>query len=275
MEDSRTCTSAQRDIPVSVQELVYGIKAAGVGTFEKYLDRHNELIFSSEEVHEPRNYSGPSGGWTPMSCKGQVQQIKAWFKNQSLLSEDQQKKLAQGKENSPVEAPQASTIKNLPQQGKKRTSNTQRAIRRARKRKRERQIPVEKALHSELQNYKQRKDSHGKFVQYGKKSDGVQKQVGRENEIMLFKEIDLVKLVTHFEMCNKEIMAKFNDLQYIQQTLGREILQLKESQRTIIGLEGVNKDRTLSLTHICERIEYKVTFLNQPEDNSIYFITKQ
>ncbi|MBW0583558.1 hypothetical protein O181_123273 [Austropuccinia psidii MF-1] len=55
-------------------------------------------------------------GWTPMSCKGQVQQIKAWFKNQSMLSEDQKKKLAQGKENSPVEAPQASTSKNPPQQ---------------------------------------------------------------------------------------------------------------------------------------------------------------
>ncbi|MBW0569302.1 hypothetical protein O181_109017 [Austropuccinia psidii MF-1] len=33
-----------------------------------------------------------------------------------MLSEDQKKKLAQGKENSPVEAPQASTSKNPPQQ---------------------------------------------------------------------------------------------------------------------------------------------------------------
>ncbi|MBW0586502.1 hypothetical protein O181_126217 [Austropuccinia psidii MF-1] len=49
-------------------------------------------------------------GWTPMSCKGQVQQIKAWLKNQSMLSKDQ------SKENSPVEAPQAFTRKTLPQQ---------------------------------------------------------------------------------------------------------------------------------------------------------------
>ncbi|MBW0578654.1 hypothetical protein O181_118369 [Austropuccinia psidii MF-1] len=49
-----------------------------------------------------------------MSCKGPVQQIKAWLKNQSMLSEDQ-KKLAQGKDNSPVEALKASTSKNLPQ----------------------------------------------------------------------------------------------------------------------------------------------------------------
>ncbi|MBW0506616.1 hypothetical protein O181_046331 [Austropuccinia psidii MF-1] len=54
--------------------------------------------------------------WTPMSCKGQVQQIKSWLKNQSMLSDDQKKNLAQGKDNTPVEAPQASTSKNLPQQ---------------------------------------------------------------------------------------------------------------------------------------------------------------
>ncbi|MBW0581595.1 hypothetical protein O181_121310 [Austropuccinia psidii MF-1] len=54
-------------------------------------------------------------GWTPMSCKGQVQKIKSWLNNQSILSEEQKKKLAQGKENSPVEAPQASTSNNPPQ----------------------------------------------------------------------------------------------------------------------------------------------------------------
>ncbi|MBW0559758.1 hypothetical protein O181_099473 [Austropuccinia psidii MF-1] len=54
-------------------------------------------------------------GLTPISCKGQVQQIKAWLKNQSMLSEDQKKKLVQGKENIPVEAPQASTSRNPPQ----------------------------------------------------------------------------------------------------------------------------------------------------------------
>ncbi|MBW0558817.1 hypothetical protein O181_098532 [Austropuccinia psidii MF-1] len=32
-----------RDIPVSVKQLVYGSKAEGVGTSEKSLDSHNEL----------------------------------------------------------------------------------------------------------------------------------------------------------------------------------------------------------------------------------------
>ncbi|MBW0503900.1 hypothetical protein O181_043615 [Austropuccinia psidii MF-1] len=53
--------------------------------------------------------------WTPMFCKGKVQKIKAWFKNQRILSEEQKKELAQKKENFPVTAPQASTNKNVPQ----------------------------------------------------------------------------------------------------------------------------------------------------------------
>ncbi|MBW0495917.1 hypothetical protein O181_035632 [Austropuccinia psidii MF-1] len=44
-------TGNNRDIPVSVQELVYGSKTARVGTSPKSLDRHHELISSSEEVH--------------------------------------------------------------------------------------------------------------------------------------------------------------------------------------------------------------------------------
>ncbi|MBW0590873.1 hypothetical protein O181_130588 [Austropuccinia psidii MF-1] len=63
-------------------------------------------------------------GWTPLSCKGQVQQIKAWLKNQSMVSEDQKKKLAQGKENSPVEALLASPRKAPPQQVPKKTKQS-------------------------------------------------------------------------------------------------------------------------------------------------------
>ncbi|MBW0582038.1 hypothetical protein O181_121753 [Austropuccinia psidii MF-1] len=63
-------------------------------------------------------------GWKPMYCKGQVQQIKAWLKNKSMLSEDQKKKLAQVKEKIGVEAPQASTSKNPPQRVPKKPNQT-------------------------------------------------------------------------------------------------------------------------------------------------------
>ncbi|MBW0467202.1 hypothetical protein O181_006917 [Austropuccinia psidii MF-1] len=44
-----------------------------------------------------------------MSCKVQVQNIKDWMQNKSILSEDQKKELAQKKDNSSVKDPQAST----------------------------------------------------------------------------------------------------------------------------------------------------------------------
>ncbi|MBW0525171.1 hypothetical protein O181_064886 [Austropuccinia psidii MF-1] len=55
-------TGNNRNIPVSVQELVYGGKEAGEGTSAKSLDRHNELISSSEGVHGPRKDGGSSEG---------------------------------------------------------------------------------------------------------------------------------------------------------------------------------------------------------------------
>ncbi|MBW0577009.1 hypothetical protein O181_116724 [Austropuccinia psidii MF-1] len=95
MEDSRTSTSSQRlartfdnliespeaditaipvvrpesfpagnnrDITVSVQELVYASKAAGVGTSSKSFERHNELLYSSEEINGPRKDRRTSEG---------------------------------------------------------------------------------------------------------------------------------------------------------------------------------------------------------------------
>ncbi|MBW0589805.1 hypothetical protein O181_129520 [Austropuccinia psidii MF-1] len=55
-------TGNNRDIPVSVQELVYGRKAAVMGTSSKFLDKNNDLISSSEEAHGPRKDRGPSEG---------------------------------------------------------------------------------------------------------------------------------------------------------------------------------------------------------------------
>ncbi|MBW0556315.1 hypothetical protein O181_096030 [Austropuccinia psidii MF-1] len=51
-----------RDIPVSIQELVYGGKEARVGTPPKSLDRNHELISSSEKVHGARKDRGTSEG---------------------------------------------------------------------------------------------------------------------------------------------------------------------------------------------------------------------
>ncbi|MBW0520098.1 hypothetical protein O181_059813 [Austropuccinia psidii MF-1] len=114
-------------------------------------------------------------GWTPISCKGQVQQIKVWLKNQSMLSEDQKKKLAQGKDNSPVEAPQDSTSKKIAKQGQESPKEQSEG---QEKGKGKGKIKVEQALPTELQNYQEGEDSPGQCVQYSKNSDGIQKQGG-------------------------------------------------------------------------------------------------
>ncbi|MBW0531810.1 hypothetical protein O181_071525 [Austropuccinia psidii MF-1] len=109
-------TASNRDIPVSLQELVYGLKAAGVGTSAKSLDRHNELLSSSEEVHGHRKDRRIAEVLDTHVLQGTSPTDKSLVENQSMLSEDQKQKLAQGKYNSPVEAPQASTSTNPPQQ---------------------------------------------------------------------------------------------------------------------------------------------------------------
>ncbi|MBW0530533.1 hypothetical protein O181_070248 [Austropuccinia psidii MF-1] len=89
-------TGNNRDIPVSVQELAYGNKAAGVGTSARSFDRHNKLLSSSEEVNGPRKGRRTSEGLDMYVLQGTSPTDK------SMLSEDQKTKLAQGKDNSPV-----------------------------------------------------------------------------------------------------------------------------------------------------------------------------
>ncbi|MBW0520223.1 hypothetical protein O181_059938 [Austropuccinia psidii MF-1] len=56
-------TGKERDIPVSVQELVYGRKATRVGTSEKSFHRNNELLSSNEEAQGLRKDRGSSEGF--------------------------------------------------------------------------------------------------------------------------------------------------------------------------------------------------------------------
>ncbi|MBW0589219.1 hypothetical protein O181_128934 [Austropuccinia psidii MF-1] len=198
-------TGSNRDIPVLLKELVYGGRAEGVGTSAKSLDRHNELLSSSGKVHGPRKDRRTSGGWKPMSCKGQVQQIKAWLKNQSVLSEDQKKKLAQRKDNSPVEAPQGSTSKNPPQQVPNKEKQTPNSNQEGKQKAKGKAKSKWNNPYPQNCRIPKREDSHGQCVQYGKNSDGIQKQGGGKVEPIISKEVDLLKLVTHFETCNKEI----------------------------------------------------------------------
>ncbi|MBW0557396.1 hypothetical protein O181_097111, partial [Austropuccinia psidii MF-1] len=228
---------SSRDIPVSVQKLVYGSKTAQVGTSPKSLDRHHELISSSEEVHGARKDRGTSEGLdthflqrTSPTDKSLVEKPKLVIRGSEEEVGPRQGQHPSGSSPSIHQKRSASTSARQAQASPKDQSEGKS------KGKGKGKAQVEQALPSELQNSQEREDSHGQCVQYGKNSDGIQKQGRGKIEPIFPKEIDLVKLVTQFESCNKEIMTNFKTFEYIQQKLGNEILQVKETQKTIFGL---------------------------------------
>ncbi|MBW0474984.1 hypothetical protein O181_014699 [Austropuccinia psidii MF-1] len=180
MEDARTSASSQRpepfpagnirDIPVSLQERIYSSKAAEVGTYAKSWDRYNELISPSEEVHGPRKDREPYEGLDTHVFQRKTPRDKSLVENQSILSEDQKKKFSQGKENTPVKAPQATSKSAKKGQAHPKDQSEGQA-----KVKGKEKVQVEHALHTELQKSKERKYGHGQIFQYGKSSYGIKK----------------------------------------------------------------------------------------------------
>ncbi|MBW0552390.1 hypothetical protein O181_092105 [Austropuccinia psidii MF-1] len=269
-------TGSSRDKPVSVQELVYRSKTARVGTSPKSLDRHHELISSSEQVHGARKYRQTSEGLdnhvlqrTSLTDKSLVEKPKRVIRGSEEEVGPRQGQHPTGSSTRIHQQQSASTSAKQSKANPKDQSEGQA------KGKGEGKAQMEQPLPSELQNSQEREDSHGQCVQYGKNSDGIKKQGRGKTEPIFPKEIDLLKLVTQLESCNKEIMTKLKTFDYIQRKLGNEILQVKEKQKTIVGLEKVNKDNILCLTQICSRIYSKAPLLNQPDDNSISFRTRQ
>ncbi|MBW0575953.1 hypothetical protein O181_115668 [Austropuccinia psidii MF-1] len=135
-------TGSNRDIPVSVQELVYGSKTARVGTSPKSLDRHHELISSSEEVHGARKDRGTSEGLethvlqrTSPTDKSLVEKPKHVIRGSEEEVGPMQGQHPSGSSPSIHQQTSASTS------AKKIPRKPQRPIRRASKRQRERQSP--------------------------------------------------------------------------------------------------------------------------------------
>ncbi|MBW0537211.1 hypothetical protein O181_076926 [Austropuccinia psidii MF-1] len=238
-----------RDIPVSVQELVYGSKTARVGTSLMSLDRHNELISSSEEFHGSRKDRGTSEGLdthvlqrTNSTDKILVEKPEHVIRGPEEEIGPRKGKKPSGSSPSLHKQNSASTSTKQAQENPKDQPEGQE------KAKGKGKAQVEQTLPAKLQDSQQREDSHGQY---------------------------LVNLVNQIETCNKEIITKLKAFEYIQQKLGNEISQVREPQKTIIDLRKVDKYNILSLAQICARAEAKVTLLNQPDDNSISFITRE
>ncbi|MBW0517898.1 hypothetical protein O181_057613, partial [Austropuccinia psidii MF-1] len=246
-------TGNNRDIPVSVQEPAYGSKTARVETSPKSFNRHHKLISSSEEVNGARKDRRTSEGLetnvfqrTSTADKSLVEKPK-----HVIRGSEEEVGPREGKQHS-GSSPSIHKQKSASKSAKKAQENPKDQPEGKEKGKGKCKALLEQALPTSLQYSQEREDSHGQCVKYGKNSDGIQKQGRGKIEQIFSKEVDLVKL-----------------------KLGNEILKVKEPQKTMIGLENMNKYNIVSLTQICARIESKVTLLNQPDDNSISFITRQ
>ncbi|MBW0534914.1 hypothetical protein O181_074629 [Austropuccinia psidii MF-1] len=216
-------TGNNRTIPVSIQELVYGSKAAGVGTSSKSLDRHNKLISSSEEVHGPRKYRGFFEGFDTHVLQRTTPKDKTLVENPKHVFKGSEEEFGPRRGGQPS----GSSPSLLKQNPASKSANQGKATPKEQSEGKAEGKRKGKALPTELQNLQEREEIHGQCVKYGKKSDGIQKQGGGKNEPILFKEIKLLKIVNHFETFNKEILAKLDNSEYIQQTFCREILQVK------------------------------------------------
>ncbi|MBW0512512.1 hypothetical protein O181_052227 [Austropuccinia psidii MF-1] len=246
-----------RDIPVSVQELVYGSKTERVGTSPKSLDRHHELISTSEEVHGARKDRGTSGGLDTHVLQRTSPTNKSLFEKAKHVIRGPEEEVGPSAGKQPSgSSPSLHKQKATSTSAKQSQETPKDQPEGKEKGKGKGKAQAEQALPEELKDSQEREDSNGQCVQCGKSSDGIQNQGRGKIEPIFSKEVDLVKL-------------------YIQQKLGNEILQVKESQKTIFGLENVNQDNILSLVQICAIIESKVTLLNQQDDNSISFIARQ
>ncbi|MBW0583825.1 hypothetical protein O181_123540 [Austropuccinia psidii MF-1] len=136
-------TGRDRDIPVSVQELVYGGKAAGVQTSAKSLDKHNELLSSSEEVHGPRKDRRTSERLETHVLQGKGPKDKILVEKPKHVIRGPEEEVGPRKWQQPSGS--SSTLhkqKNMPQKVPKKDMQTPRAIRRESKRKN----PIETSL---------------------------------------------------------------------------------------------------------------------------------
>ncbi|MBW0593631.1 hypothetical protein O181_133346 [Austropuccinia psidii MF-1] len=109
-------TGKNRDIPVSVQELVDGSKTAIVGTSPKSLDRHHELISSSEEIHGSRRDRGASEGLDTHVLQRTSPTDKSFIEKSKHVIRGPEEEVGPRQGKQPSGTPQTSTSKNWPQQ---------------------------------------------------------------------------------------------------------------------------------------------------------------
>ncbi|MBW0524202.1 hypothetical protein O181_063917 [Austropuccinia psidii MF-1] len=153
-------------------------KAARVGTSAKELDRNNELLSSSKEAHGPRKDRGFSEGLETCVLQRTSPEDKRLVEKTNYFVRGPEEEVGPRKGQQPSgsysslhKKESASTSAKQGQESPREQSEGQEKGK----------AQVEKTLYTELQKSKERKDSHRQCVQYGQKSDVIQKQGGGKN----------------------------------------------------------------------------------------------
>ncbi|MBW0544106.1 hypothetical protein O181_083821 [Austropuccinia psidii MF-1] len=170
-------TDNNRDLSVPLQELVDRSKTAKVGASPKSLDRHHELISSGEEVHGAIKDRVISEGLDTHvlqrkspTDKSLVEKPKHVIRGPEEEVGSREGKQPSGSSPSLHKQKYASTsAKQAQENPKDKPKGIEKGIGKGK-------AQVEQALPAELQDSQEREDSHRKCVQYGKNSDGIQKQ---------------------------------------------------------------------------------------------------
>ncbi|MBW0499506.1 hypothetical protein O181_039221 [Austropuccinia psidii MF-1] len=143
-----------RDIPVSVQELVYASKATIVGTSPKSLDRNHVLIYSSEEVHGARKGRRTSEGLDTHVLQRTIPTDKRLVEKPKHVIKGPEEEVGprEGKKSS-GSSPSLHKQKYASTSAKKAQANPKYQQERKEKRKGKGKSQVEQALPTELQDY--------------------------------------------------------------------------------------------------------------------------
>ncbi|MBW0571481.1 hypothetical protein O181_111196 [Austropuccinia psidii MF-1] len=181
-------TGNNRDIPVSVQELVYGSKEARVGTSLKYFDRHHELISSIEEVHGARKDRRTSEGLDTHFLQRTSPTDKSLGEKPKNVIRGPEEEVGprEGKQPS-GSSPSLQKQNSASKSAKQAQANPKDQQEGQAKGKGKGKAQVDQALPAELQDSQEREDSHGQCVQYGKNSNGIQKQGRGKIEPIFYK----------------------------------------------------------------------------------------
>ncbi|MBW0533164.1 hypothetical protein O181_072879 [Austropuccinia psidii MF-1] len=172
--------------------MVYGSKTERVGTSLKSLDRNHELISSSEEVHGARKYRGTSEGFDTLFLQRKSPTDKSLVEKPKHVIRGTEEEVGPRKEKQPSgSSPSLHKQNSASTSAKQSQGNPKDQPERQGKGK----AQVEQALPTELQDSQEKEDSHRQCVQYGKNSNGIQKQGRGKIESIFSKEVDLIKLV--------------------------------------------------------------------------------